>query len=385
MSRRVALGVLGALTFHVGAARAVPSCWERLDTGLDMKGWHRSATNHHGPGDGWTVEGGAFVGRQTAGNQGGILMTDKSYKDVEVIFEVKIDWGCDSGFFFRTTAGDRAYQVNIDHLQDAGVGTIYGEGFAQELRYRPYFLSNNGTTATKDPVLTPIFDLSKWSTIWKPTDFNEIRARVEGNPPHMQVWIAGTQVMDFTDAMQRAEIDAQGPLAIQVHGGAERWIPNGSVSFRNIRVKDLTLPCDDGAGGAGSGGNAGAGGSGSGGSAGNAGTSSGGANSAGGNNGGTGGASAGNAASGNSAGGQFTAGSASGGNASGGNLSGGNASGGVITNDGLRITQGDDIGSSCGCRAVGSSRAPGSVLWIWVGLACAASWPRRSRRRSNRA
>jgi hypothetical protein len=379
MLRRVAVGLLGALTFQVGAARAQEKCFTRLDNGVDMTGWHRSETNHHGPGLGWSVTGGAFVGKQTDVNKGGILMTDKTYKDVEVIFEVKIDWGCDSGFFFRTTAGDRAYQVNVDHLQDAGVGTIYGEGFAQELRYRPYFLSNMGMTATKDPVLTPIFDLAKWPTIWKPTDFNEIRARVEGNPPHMQVWIAGTQVMDFTDAMLRPEIDAQGPLAIQVHGGAERWIPNGSVAFRNIRVKDLTVPCDDGGGGTGSGGNAGAGGSG------------GGVNGAGASTGGT--ATAGATTGGNSAGG--TSGITNGGNTSGGANSGAGSSGGptsgtggvdpYVPNEGYSGTpaatsSGSNDSSGCGCRAAGSHDA-GTAAWILVGLACAASWPRRAARR----
>jgi hypothetical protein len=253
-------------------ASAQEACFVRLDNGTDKTGWHVSSTNHHGPGNGWTVEDGAFVGRQTAGQQGGILMTDKVYKDVEVVFQVQIDWGCDSGFFFRTTAGDRAYQVNVDHLAEAGVGTIWGESFAQELRVIPYFLTDMGNAAVKaTPDAMPIFDLAKWSTIWKPTEFNEIRARVEGNPPHMQVWISDLKVMDFSDQMLRSEIDPEGPLAIQVHMGT-RWIPDGTVRFKNIRVKDLTVPCDEpdpGTGGAG--GSAGAGGAGSGGAAGMAG------------------------------------------------------------------------------------------------------------------
>lgn len=299
------IALLGASFFHMTAAAAQEKCFERLDNGVDMTGWKRSTTNHHGPGTGWTAEGGALVGRQTTGNQGGILVSDKTYKDVEVIFQVKIDWGCDSGFFFRTTAGDRGYQVNLDHLQDAGVGTIYGEGFAQELRYRPYFLSNMGMTATKDPDLVPLFDLSKWSTIWKPTEFNEIRARVEGNPPHMQVWISGLQVIDFTDTMLRAEIDATGPLAIQVHGGAERWLANGSVQFKNIRAKDLTAACDDnGAGGGGAGGGGAGGVAGGGGGAGGASAATGGAgaSSGGGGTGGGGGAAPSASGAGGSAG-----------------------------------------------------------------------------------
>jgi hypothetical protein len=262
---------------------AQEACFERIDNGTDKTGWHVSATNHHGPGSGWTVEDGAFVGRQTAGQLGGILMTDKLYKDVEVVFEVKIDWGCDSGFFFRTTAGDRAYQVNVDHLAESGVGTIYGEGFYQELRAIPYFLTDMGNAAVAAPNQTPSFDLAQWPTIWHPTEFNEIRARVEGNPPHMQVWISDLKVMDFTDQMLRTEIDAMGPLAIQVHMGT-RWIENGSVSYRNIRVKDLTVPCDEpdpGTGGMGGMSGAGGNASGAGGTAGGNGGSSAGQSSAG--------------------------------------------------------------------------------------------------------
>jgi hypothetical protein len=240
-------------------AVAQESCFVRLDNGVDMTGWQLSATNHHGPGDGWSVEDGAFVGRQTAGQQGGILMTDASYTDVEVLFEVKITWGCDSGFFFRTTGGDRAYQVNVDFLEGGGVGSIWGEAFTQELRIRPFTLTDMGMTAVVEPNETPLFDLSTWSSLWNVADFNTMRVRVEGNPPRIQSWIADVQVMDFTDTLVRAEIEAAGPLAIQVHGGAERWLTDGAVAYRNIRVKDLTLPCDEPD--PGSGGTAGSGGS----------------------------------------------------------------------------------------------------------------------------
>ena len=90
--------------------------------------------------------------------------------------------------------------------------------------------------------------------IWHPTEFNEIRARIENNPPHIQVWIAGTKVMDFTDSQVRTEINPTGPLAIQVHSG-DRWVAGGTVQYRNIRAKDLTVACavpaDAGAGEAG--------------------------------------------------------------------------------------------------------------------------------------
>jgi MYXO-CTERM domain-containing protein len=276
-------------------------------------------------------------------------MTDKAYKDVEVVFEVKIDWGCDSGFFFRTTAGARAYQVTVDHLAESGVGTIYGEGFAQDVRDIPYFLTDNGNAAVPAPDMTPSFDLSQWPTIWHPTEFNEIRARIEGNPPHIQVWISDLKVMDFTDQMLRSEVDAQGPLAIQVHSGT-RWIEDGSVSYRNIRVKDLTEPCNE-PGTGGSGGAAGAAGAAVGGMAGSA----------------TGG-SAGEASGGGAGTTTTTAGSA--GAASG--MPSGTAGTGSTTPMAAAAEDG-----GCGCRmATVSSSSP------WAGLLLGfASILRRARRR----
>jgi MYXO-CTERM domain-containing protein len=250
---------LAALCLPSRSAVAQEACFERIDNGVDLKGWQPSTTNPHGPGEGWTVVDGALVGGQTEGQQGGILMTEATYQDVEVIFEVRIDWECDSGFFFRTTEGNRAYQVTIDHMSDSSVGTLWGESFPEQLRAIPYWLTDNGSTAIVAPDRTeePIFDLGLWPSIWNPTDFNEIRARVEGNPPHIQVWISDTQVTDFTDSVLRSDVNESGPLAIQVHGG-DRWVQDGTVAFRNIRVRDLTVPCEQpgtgGAGGSGAGG-----------------------------------------------------------------------------------------------------------------------------------
>ena len=250
--RALLRGAIAALTCAGGLTVAFPAaaqepCFERLDNGIDMTGWQRSTTNHHGPGLGWTVEDGALVGRQTTGQLGGILMTDRMYQNVEVVFEVKIDWSCDSGFFFRTTAGDRAYQVTIDHLTGGTVGGIYGESFATLVQALDFTLTDLGSTAVVAPGRTPIFDLAAWPTIWHPTDWNEMRARIEGNPPHIQVWISNLKVADFTDAQVRNEIALAGPLAIQVHGG-DRFIAGGAVRFRNVRAKDLNVVCAPDAG-----------------------------------------------------------------------------------------------------------------------------------------
>jgi hypothetical protein len=331
-------------------------------------------------------------------------MTDAAYRDVEVLFEVKIDWGCDSGFFFRTTAGSRAYQVTIDHLADSGVGTIWGEGFSPELREIPYFLTNEGTAAIVAPNQddTPIFDLADWPTLWDPTAYNEIRARIEGNPPHLQVWISGTKVMDFTDATLRSDVDASGPLAIQVHSGS-RWIQDGTVAFKNIRARDLSVPCEE-PGAAGAGGIAGAAGANGGGQ------TSGGSGAAGQGGGGAGaggvanaGGDAGLAAQGGTwaastsgAGGMGTGGAA--GSASGGQLATGGGSGGIggapaqAGNSG--VSGGDNAGSTgrpaettgaegaCGCRVPEREQERGVVAVVLVLAGAAARLARRRRRLS---
>jgi hypothetical protein len=49
------VATLGALLLPTTRARAQDRCFTRLDNGVDLTGWHKSATNHHGPGDGWRV------------------------------------------------------------------------------------------------------------------------------------------------------------------------------------------------------------------------------------------------------------------------------------------------------------------------------------------
>ena len=56
--------------------------------------------------------------------------------------------------------------------------------------------------------------------VWKREDWNTVRARIEGDVPHITVWINDQQVTDFTDTANHAAGGAtDGPIAIQMHGG----------------------------------------------------------------------------------------------------------------------------------------------------------------------
>jgi hypothetical protein len=58
-ARWLLVAVGAAVFFQAGLVAAQEKCFTRLDNGVDMTGWRRSTTNHHGPGMGWTVENGA--------------------------------------------------------------------------------------------------------------------------------------------------------------------------------------------------------------------------------------------------------------------------------------------------------------------------------------
>src|SRR5687767_11320835 len=101
---------------------------EPIFNGRDLSGWHISATNHHGQTRAWRVEDGALVGGQERDGVGGVLLTDRRYRDVEISVDVWPDFGCDSGLLLRSSEDGAAYQVMIDYLPGGVVGSIYGEG-----------------------------------------------------------------------------------------------------------------------------------------------------------------------------------------------------------------------------------------------------------------
>ena len=106
----------------------VPVGFTPIFNGKDLTGWHVSKTNHHGTTPDYRVLHGMIVGTQQPIGQGGVLLTDKKYKNVEVYMEVKPDWGCDSGLFFWTDEAGRGYQVMLDYLPGGTmVAGIYGE------------------------------------------------------------------------------------------------------------------------------------------------------------------------------------------------------------------------------------------------------------------
>jgi hypothetical protein len=212
-----ALSVLFAAADLTGQNSSIPEDFTPIFNGSNIAGWHISMTNHHGNTREWRIVEGALTGRQEPAGNGGILLTDKRYKDFEVYLEIKPDFGCDSGLFLRSNASGQAYQVMLDYLEGGNIGGIYGERL-------------EGVQAVRS---------EGWEKVWKKSDWNALRARMEGNPPRIQVWLNGTKITDFQDTANHAASGAEdGMIAVQVHGG-QRWVEGGYHRFRNIAVKEL--------------------------------------------------------------------------------------------------------------------------------------------------
>ena len=204
---------------------AVPAGFTPIFDGKDLAGWHVSQTNHHGNSKGWTVKDGVLLATQDRPGNGGILLTDKKYRDFEVSLEINPDWGCDGGLFLRSNEAGDAYQVMIDYLEGGSVGGVYGEGL-EALK------DGKGQLVNRD-----------WQKHWKKDDWNLLRARIEGDVPHIQVWLNGDPLVDWTDSVNHSKDGAtEGMIALQMHFSNEktpRWKPGGFHRFRNIAVKEL--------------------------------------------------------------------------------------------------------------------------------------------------
>src|SRR5438045_1594030 len=126
LRRFVAFGSLILVTSALSAAdlpkdKLDNTGFETIFDGKTLKGWHVSALTGHSrtsmnkSGGKWVVEDGAITGTQDVPGNGGIILTDKSYGDFEIIVEMNNDFGPDSGLFLRSNEKGQAYQYMVDY------------------------------------------------------------------------------------------------------------------------------------------------------------------------------------------------------------------------------------------------------------------------------
>ena len=213
-----------------GAAQAqIPKGFKPIFNGKNLKGWHISRTTHQGTTPDVRVEEGTIVLRQQPYGQGGVLLSDKKYKNFELYLEAKIDSFSNGGIFIRSSASGIAYQIELDEVAGS-TGNLYGE---------------------RMPVSTVMeaIDLKK---AWKPNDWNTFRIRMVGEVPRITLWVNGVQMWDVTQPKNDFTAGAtEGMIGLQSHwtalyspaagdwNGLNSWAPGATHRFRNIAIKEL--------------------------------------------------------------------------------------------------------------------------------------------------
>jgi hypothetical protein len=214
--------------------------------GKSLKGWKISAESGHSrasknkTGGKWVVDEKekAIIGSQDTPGNGGILITEEQYGDYEVSLEMKNDFGPDSGLFLRSNTKGQAYQCMIDYYANRGnLMGIYGEGIGG-FTARNFTFGKKVTEISEDKSTFPLpIKPEKWAGFWKHGEWNELRARIKGNPPTITTWIKGVKFMEWKDDAKKERLPAKGGIALQVHGGGDHT--KEFVRYRNIRVKKL--------------------------------------------------------------------------------------------------------------------------------------------------
>lgn len=206
----------------------IPEGFKPLFNGKNLKGWHVSRTTHQGTTPNFSVENQVIVARQEPYGQGGLLMTNETFRDFELYLEIKIDSFANGGIFLRSNEGGAAYQIEL--VLRGNTGDLIGE---------------------RIPVSQPASS-KELKKVWKAGDWNSFRIRMIGEVPRLTLWINGVEMWDVQQTKNDFLAgDTEGMIALQCHWTAvyspaasngmplSSWRPNATHQYRNIAIKKL--------------------------------------------------------------------------------------------------------------------------------------------------
>jgi len=180
--------------------------WQILFNGKNLDGWEQ-----HGGKAVYKVEDAAVVGHSVPNTQNSFMCTKQRFGDFELLFEVKVDAGLNSGVQIRSNIkeNDRVFGPQVEIEKGPGEsGYIYGEATGRG------WLS-------QDRSVKDAFKNGEW---------NQYRVLCKGN--NIKTWVNGKAVADLTDDQASRE----GIIGLQVHGVGPRTEPM-YVSWRNIKIR----------------------------------------------------------------------------------------------------------------------------------------------------
>ena len=231
MTRRLLAWVAALVSATVvvaGQVGRVPDGLTPIFNGKNTSGWHWSRTVHHGTTAIAAIEDGVLVLKPHPFGQGGLFLTDKVYKDFDFYVECLPDPGYNSGIFLRSTEGGSAYQIEL--VRPGNTGALLGE---QMKMSPPQYIGER-------------VDIN---TLWKDGEWNSIRVRMEGEAPHVTLWINGARMWE-AQVPKNDQIGGLygGMIGLQLHwsatytaaaGGSGNGAPWLVQRFRHMAIKEL--------------------------------------------------------------------------------------------------------------------------------------------------
>jgi hypothetical protein len=208
--RRRALVCLVAVVSILGATAiaGAEEGFKSLFDGKTLDGWEQ-----HGGTAVYKVEDGAVVGHSVPNTQNSFMCTKQRFTDFELLFEVKVDKGLNSGVQIRSNIKekDRVFGPQVEIETGPGEsGYIYGEATGRG------WLSPNQNKKGG----------------YKNDQWNAYRVVAKGN--NIKTFINDVAIADLTDD----EMSKEGIIGLQVHGVGGKEEPM-YVRWRNIKIREL--------------------------------------------------------------------------------------------------------------------------------------------------
>lgn len=212
VSTLVMLALSTSATVAVAAGKGTP-----LFDGKTLQGWKQLGGNAD-----YAVVDGTIVGTSKPDKVNSFLVTEKSFTDFILDFDVRQDVGpTNSGVQFRSLSTPdfengrvHGYQADIDPSDKAWSGGIYEEA------QRGWFYTGDMNPASK-----PLYKFGEW---------NHFRIEMIGK--HMRVWINGKPSSDVID-----DGHDQGFFGLQVHSISSAEEAGRTTTWKNlvVQTKDL--------------------------------------------------------------------------------------------------------------------------------------------------
>ncbi len=207
-----ALGLLALGSLAMAVDKGTP-----IFDGKTLKGWKQLGGNAD-----YAVVNGTIVGTSKPDKVNSFLVTEKSYKDFILDFDVRQDVGqTNSGVQFRSLSTPdfengrvHGYQCDIDPSDKAWSGGIYEEA------QRGWFY-----TGDMNPAAKPLYKFGDW---------NHFRIEMLGK--RMRVWINEKPVSDVID-----DGHDQGFFGLQVHSISSAEEAGRTTTWKNLVVKTQGL------------------------------------------------------------------------------------------------------------------------------------------------